>query len=165
MAAPVFLEETADGVVLRTAAQAVAHAQALARKFGGTRAEASVEAFLAQRPPGQRRVSEIVLDASALLADAPTTSPAGRKVADGHCLPARIGVINMPRWSPTFIRLGHARARPSDTMLDPLPMTVVARRQGAGQQAARLRVATAEAGLSLGDRFCLALSPARRPST
>ena len=45
----VFLEETEDGVVLRTAAQAVAHAQAIAKRFadGGTRV--SVSGFLAHR--------------------------------------------------------------------------------------------------------------------
>ena len=45
----VFLEETPDGVVLRTAAQAVAHAQAMARKFIGDRDDVSVDDFLAQR--------------------------------------------------------------------------------------------------------------------
>jgi len=45
----VFLEETDDGVVLRTAAQAVARAQAIAKRFTGTKSDASVDAFLAQR--------------------------------------------------------------------------------------------------------------------
>ncbi len=45
----VFLEETEDGVVLRTAAQAVARAQALAKRFTGNKPEASVDAFLAKR--------------------------------------------------------------------------------------------------------------------
>ena len=45
----VFLEETADGVMLRTAAQAVAHARALAKKFAENRDDATVDAFLAQR--------------------------------------------------------------------------------------------------------------------
>ncbi|MGK6324751.1 AbrB/MazE/SpoVT family DNA-binding domain-containing protein [Sphingomonas sp. DT-51] len=45
----VYLDETEDGVVLRTAAQAVARAQALARQFTGGNPEASVEAFLARR--------------------------------------------------------------------------------------------------------------------
>lgn len=46
----VFLEETEDGVVLRTAAQAVAHAQAIAKRFMGQRkGEASVDAFIANR--------------------------------------------------------------------------------------------------------------------
>lgn len=45
----VFLEETADGVVIRTAAQAVARAQAIAKAFAAGRGDVSVDAFLAQR--------------------------------------------------------------------------------------------------------------------
>lgn len=45
----VYLDETADGVVLRTAAQAVARAQALARQYTGDNPAASVAAFLANR--------------------------------------------------------------------------------------------------------------------
>ena len=45
----VYVDETDDGVVLRTAAQAVARAQALAEQFTGGNPEASVDAFLARR--------------------------------------------------------------------------------------------------------------------
>lgn len=45
----VLVEETDDGVVLRTVAQAVARAQTLARLYTGNNADASVEAFLANR--------------------------------------------------------------------------------------------------------------------
>jgi AbrB family looped-hinge helix DNA binding protein len=45
----VFLEETADGVVLRTAAQAVARAQAIAKRFAEGGGDISVERFLAHR--------------------------------------------------------------------------------------------------------------------
>ncbi|ALJ16404.1 AbrB/MazE/SpoVT family DNA-binding domain-containing protein [Sphingopyxis macrogoltabida] len=45
----VFLEETEDGVVLRTAAQAVARAQAIARRFAEGGRDVSVERFLAHR--------------------------------------------------------------------------------------------------------------------
>ena len=46
----VYLDETADGVVvLFTAAQAVARAQALAKQFTGSNPDSSVEAFLARR--------------------------------------------------------------------------------------------------------------------
>ena len=44
----VLLEETADGVILRTVAQAVARAQDLARKYAD-HPDASVDAFLANR--------------------------------------------------------------------------------------------------------------------
>ena len=45
----VFIEETDDGIVLRTAAQAVARAQAIARQFTGSNPDASVDAFIASR--------------------------------------------------------------------------------------------------------------------
>ena len=45
----VYLDETEDGVVLRTADQAVARAQALARRCTGDNPDASVDAFLARR--------------------------------------------------------------------------------------------------------------------
>ena len=45
----VFVEETEDGVTLRTASQAVARAQALALKFTGSNVEASVDRFFANR--------------------------------------------------------------------------------------------------------------------
>ena len=43
------IEETADGVILRTVAQSIAHAQALAKKYTAGKAEASVDTFLANR--------------------------------------------------------------------------------------------------------------------
>ena len=45
----VFLEETEDGVVLRTAAQAVAHAQVIAKRFVNGGKDVSVSGFLSQR--------------------------------------------------------------------------------------------------------------------
>jgi AbrB family looped-hinge helix DNA binding protein len=43
------MEETPDGLVLRTVAQAVAHAQAIARRYLADRPDVSVDAFLANR--------------------------------------------------------------------------------------------------------------------
>lgn len=43
------IEETADGVILRTVAQSIAHAQALARQYTSGSAGASVDAFLKRR--------------------------------------------------------------------------------------------------------------------
>ena len=43
------VEETEGGVFLRTVAQSVAHAQALARKYTADKPESSVDAFLANR--------------------------------------------------------------------------------------------------------------------
>ncbi|HSQ99279.1 MAG TPA: AbrB/MazE/SpoVT family DNA-binding domain-containing protein [Sphingomicrobium sp.] len=45
----VFLEETEDGIVLRTAAQTVAHAQAIAKRFASRGNHVSVSGFLSQR--------------------------------------------------------------------------------------------------------------------
>ena len=45
----VFVEETDDGIILRTAAQAVARAQAIAKRFTDGNASASVASFLASR--------------------------------------------------------------------------------------------------------------------
>ena len=45
----VYLDETEDGVVLRTAHQAVARAQALAKQYTDGNPDASVDAFLARR--------------------------------------------------------------------------------------------------------------------
>lgn len=45
----VFIEEIKDGIVLRTAGQAVAHAQALARKYTGGQPDSGVDGFLARR--------------------------------------------------------------------------------------------------------------------
>jgi ribonuclease VapC len=56
-----------------------------------------------------------------------------------------------------FIHAGMPE-REVDAMLDPLPLTVVPADKALAQIAGRLRAATAEAGLSLGDRFCLALA-------
>ncbi len=45
----VFLEETDDGVVLRTAAQAVARAQALAKQYTTGNPDAGLDGFLSRR--------------------------------------------------------------------------------------------------------------------
>jgi AbrB family looped-hinge helix DNA binding protein len=43
------VEETPDGLILRTLAQSIAHAQALAREYTADKPETSVDAFLASR--------------------------------------------------------------------------------------------------------------------
>lgn len=43
------IEETEDGLILRTVAQSVAHARELARRYTANKPEASVDAFLANR--------------------------------------------------------------------------------------------------------------------
>lgn len=43
------IEETPDGVILRTVAQSIAQAQALARQYTAGRSDVSVDAFIASR--------------------------------------------------------------------------------------------------------------------
>jgi len=43
------MEETPDGLVLRTVAQSIAHAQAVARRYLADRPDVSVDAFLSNR--------------------------------------------------------------------------------------------------------------------
>ena len=100
-------------------------------------------------------MSEFVLDASALLAML-NEEPGGGKVADSIAS-ARISVINYAEVVSHFVRLGMPE-REIDAMLDPLPMDVVPADKAVGKIAGRLRDVTAQAGLSLGDRFCLALA-------
>jgi AbrB family looped-hinge helix DNA binding protein len=45
----IYLDETEDGVILRTANQAVARAQSLAKQYTGENPDASVDAFLNRR--------------------------------------------------------------------------------------------------------------------
>ena len=49
-------------------------------------------------------------------------------------------------------------------MLDSLSIDLVSADKGLAQMAGRLRATTADAGLSLGDRFCLALALPRLPA-
>lgn len=97
----------------------------------------------------------VVLDASALLAML-QGERGGSKVA-AAIAGARIGVINYTEVVSHFIRLGMPAAD-IDAMLDPLPIEIVPVDKELGKMAGHFRGVTAEAGLSLGDRFCLALA-------
>ena len=70
---------------------------------------------------------------------------------------ARICTINYAEVTTHFIHLGIPE-REVDAMLDPLPMWIVPTDKALAQMAGRLRAVTAGHGLSLGDRFCLALA-------
>ncbi|QAY78092.1 type II toxin-antitoxin system VapC family toxin [Sphingosinicella sp. BN140058] len=100
-------------------------------------------------------MSDLVLDASALLAML-QDERGGARVADAIAA-ARMSVVNHAEVVSHFIRLGMP-PREVDAMLDPLPIFLVPADKGLSQMAGRLRAKTAEAGLSLGDRFCLALA-------
>lgn len=100
-------------------------------------------------------MSEVVLDASALLAMLKGERGAA-KVA-GAIAGARISAVNYAEVVSHFVHAGMPE-REVDAMLDPLPLTVVPVDKVLAQLAGRLRAVTAEAGLSLGDRVCLALA-------
>lgn len=100
-------------------------------------------------------MSLMALDASALLALL-LDEPGAPKVAE-HIAEARMSSVNYAEVVSHFI---HAGMPPDqvDAMLRPLPMTIVDADQALATLAGRLRSVTADAGLSLGDRFCLALA-------
>ena len=97
----------------------------------------------------------VVFDASALIAMLKGERGAA-KVA-GAIADARVSSVNYAEVVSHFIHAGMP-AREVDVMLDPLPMSVVPVDKSLAQLAGRLRAVTAEAGLSLGDRVCLALA-------
>lgn len=98
-------------------------------------------------------MSAIVLDASALLAML-KGEPGGDRVAEviGE---ARISAVNHAEVVSYFVHAG-TRAEDVEAMLRPLPLSVIAADRELATLAGHLRAATANAGLSLGDRFCLA---------
>ena len=100
-------------------------------------------------------MSEMVLDASALLALLRDETGAA-KVAE-HIANARMSSVNYAEVVSHFVHAGMPSEQ-VDAMLRPLPMTIVEADQALATLAGRLRTVTAEAGLSLGDRFCLALA-------
>jgi len=100
-------------------------------------------------------MSEVALDASALLAlllDEPGAAKVAEVIADAH-----MSSVNYAEVVSHFIHLGMP-ADQVDAMLTPLPLTIVEADLALATIAGRLRAATAKAGLSLGDRFCLALA-------
>jgi PIN domain nuclease of toxin-antitoxin system len=82
--------------------------------------------------------------------------PDGEKVA-GVIADARMSAVN---FAEVVSYLTYAGVPPPDIMemLEPLPMIVVDADTDLAWAAGRLRKATSAAGLSLGDRFCLALA-------
>jgi len=100
-------------------------------------------------------MSDIVLDASALLAM--LKGERGVAKVAGAIAGARISTVNYAEVVSHFIHAGMPE-REVDAMLDPLPMTIVPIDKALAQLAGRLRAVTATAGLSLGDRYCLALA-------
>lgn len=100
-------------------------------------------------------MTSIVLDASALLAML-RDEPGGDKVAD-VLIGSQICVVNLAEVTSHFV---HNEMPPDevDAMLHPLPVTLVEADAELARVAGHLRAVTSKAGLSLGDRFCLALA-------
>lgn len=98
---------------------------------------------------------EFVLDASALIAML-HEEPGAQQVAEAIA-GARMGVFNYAEVVSYFIHAG-MDDHDIDAMLDPLPIDIIPADKDLARLAGQLRRPTADAGLSLGDRFCLALA-------
>jgi PIN domain nuclease of toxin-antitoxin system len=68
-----------------------------------------------------------------------------------------MSAVNFAEVVSHFIHIGMP-AHEVESMLSPLPVTIVDADVELAHLAGRLRAATAGAGLSLGDRFCIALA-------
>lgn len=100
-------------------------------------------------------MSAVVLDASALLAllhDEPGADSVAQALGD-----ARMSSVNYAEVVSHFIHNTMPEDR-IEAMLRPLPIAIIAADRALGTLAGQLRAVTASAGLSLGDRFCLALA-------
>jgi len=97
----------------------------------------------------------LILDASALLAML-QDEPGGQIVADALDQ-ARMSTVNYAEVVSHYARLGADRGS-IDAMLRPLPLDLVPVDAALALTAGMLRRETAALGLSLGDRFCLALA-------
>lgn len=96
-----------------------------------------------------------VLDASAVIAML-KGERGGSKVA-GVVADSAVGVFNQAEVVSHFVHLG-APVEEIRAMLGALPYSVVPADEALGWEAGALRAMTSSAGLSLGDRFCLALA-------
>jgi ribonuclease VapC len=100
-------------------------------------------------------MAHVVLDASALLAF--LNSEAGADVVANRLPDARISVVNLAEVMGKLVEKGisihHAQA-----ILAALPIQSVEADEALALRAGALRGETRELGLSLGDRFCLALA-------
>ncbi len=97
----------------------------------------------------------VVVDASALLALL-LGEPGAEKVKprlDG----AVVGAVNLAEVVSHYAKLGVGRAD-IEALLQPLPMRILPIDTALSYEAGMLRSITLERGLSLGDRYCLALA-------
>lgn len=100
-------------------------------------------------------MTEFVLDASAVLALLLGEPGADKvKAALGGSMMA---MINLAEVVSHYAKLGAARSE-VETLLRPLPIRLVPTDAALSYDAGMLRPITLEGGLSLGDRYCLALA-------
>ena len=95
----------------------------------------------------------VVLDASALLAML-KAEPGGARVAE-MLIHSRMSAINHAEVVSHFVHRGIPPDEVEATLL-PLPAEIIPADRAVATLAGSLRAETADAGLSLGDRFCLA---------
>ncbi len=100
-------------------------------------------------------MTQVVLDASAILALLKGERGASKVTA--VIADASVCAVNQAEVVSHFVHLG-APLEDVRAMLGALPYTVVPADDALAWEAGSLRAATASAGLSLGDRFCLALA-------
>jgi PIN domain nuclease of toxin-antitoxin system len=104
-------------------------------------------------------MSEVVLDASAVLAL--INEEEGAEVVDDLLDEAVIGAVNLSEVIAVLVEAGFELERAS-ARIGALTLQVVDFDQPQALRAGGLRAETRSAGLSLGDRACLALAGARR---
>jgi len=100
-------------------------------------------------------MTHVVLDASAILAL--LKGERGASKVAGVIADASVCAINQAEVISHYVHLG-APLDEVRAMLGALPYAVIAADDGLAWEAGSLRAVTASAGLSLGDRFCLALA-------
>lgn len=100
-------------------------------------------------------MTHVVLDASAILAL--LKGERGASKVAGVIADASVCAINQAEVISHFVHLG-APIKEIRAMLGALPYTIVAADDALAWEAGNLRAVTSSTGLSLGDRFCLALA-------
>lgn len=104
-------------------------------------------------------MSDVVLDASAILAVI-FDEPGGDRVA-AHLPDALVSTVNIAEVATRLLALDMPQET-VETVIDTLQLSIQSYDMNQALVTAQLRTATRSAGLSLGDRACLALSKARQ---